>query len=464
MDILYNIFYFGLALAILVTIHEWGHFIAAKITGMRSDIFSFGMGRRLLGWNEKTGFTFGRLPDEHVYEGKTDWRISLFPIGGYVKIVGMVDESFDTDYGNTEIQDYEFRAKNTFQKLLVISAGVIMNFVLAIAIFSYLTYSKGSLEQLTNKISYIHSDSFLTDYDIEPGDNIININGTEIKSWREILKNIVFVDLGNDKNITIKRNNKTHKVIIKGENISQFLNKRAKSEEQGNFLGLDSDFLNVIITSVVLASPAQKIGIQTGDTIMYLDNQKVVSSQQFISIIKNSSRKLVDITWKRNNKIYNSSIQTNKDNVIGVGLFGLFTGPILTTKYGLTQSVEMGINETLSQLSMILNSFGEIFKGNIEFKNAVGGPIKIMEQSGKTAEMGMTSFMSFVAMLSISLALINILPIPALDGGHLVIILIEGIKRKELNLKSKLIIQNIGFYLLIILMIIILYIDMARYL
>ncbi|MFI5237797.1 MAG: site-2 protease family protein, partial [Ignavibacteriales bacterium] len=121
------IIYFAITIGILVFIHELGHFLAAKLTGMRADVFAIGFGKRLFGYNKKTGFTFGELPKDFDGEGNTDYRLSLLPLGGYVKIAGMVDESFDTKFTASEPQPFEFRSKNFWQKSFVITAGVAMN-------------------------------------------------------------------------------------------------------------------------------------------------------------------------------------------------------------------------------------------------------------------------------------------------------------------------------------------------
>ena len=135
------ILYFILTIAILVFIHELGHFLAAKVCKMRTDVFAIGFGKRLFGWNKINGFTIGDLSKDLDLEGHTDYRISLLPLGGYVKISGMVDESFDTEFANTEPQPYEFRAKPTYQKLFVITAGVMMNLTLTLVIFSGINFS-----------------------------------------------------------------------------------------------------------------------------------------------------------------------------------------------------------------------------------------------------------------------------------------------------------------------------------
>ena len=129
------VIYFAITIGILVFIHEFGHFAAAKLCKMRADVFAIGFGKRLFGWNKKNGFSFGELPKDFDGEGHTDYRLSLLPLGGYVKIAGMVDESFDTKFANEEPKPWEFRAKPTYQKLFVITAGVLMNLLLAIVIF-----------------------------------------------------------------------------------------------------------------------------------------------------------------------------------------------------------------------------------------------------------------------------------------------------------------------------------------
>jgi regulator of sigma E protease len=129
------IIYFAITIGILVFVHEFGHFAAAKLTGMRAEVFAIGFGKRLFGWNRLSGFSFGELPKDFDGQGNTDYRLCLLPLGGYVKISGMVDESFDTEFADKEPQPYEFRAKSTWRKIIVITAGVIMNLLLSLIIF-----------------------------------------------------------------------------------------------------------------------------------------------------------------------------------------------------------------------------------------------------------------------------------------------------------------------------------------
>ncbi len=137
MELFNSVLYFVIVIAILVIFHEFGHFLAARLSKIRVDIFSIGMGPRLFGFNKVLGFTFGSLPKNFDLNGFCDYRVCLFPIGGYVKIAGMIDESMDKSFVNSPPQDYEFRSKGTLTKLFVISAGVLMNVLLAILIFYF---------------------------------------------------------------------------------------------------------------------------------------------------------------------------------------------------------------------------------------------------------------------------------------------------------------------------------------
>ncbi|MEK9138467.1 MAG: site-2 protease family protein, partial [Bacteroidota bacterium] len=143
MQLLDTLFYFVVTLGILVFVHELGHFLAAKLCGMRAEVFALGMGNRLFGYNKVNGFTFWKLDESVQLDDHTDYRVAAFPIGGYVKIAGMIDESFDTEFIGRSPGPWEFRAKPMWQRMIVISAGVLMNILLAVFIFWGINYTQG---------------------------------------------------------------------------------------------------------------------------------------------------------------------------------------------------------------------------------------------------------------------------------------------------------------------------------
>jgi len=208
------IIYFAITIGILVFIHELGHFLAAKACGMRADVFAIGFWKRLFGYNKKTGFTFGDLPKDFDGEGNTDYRLSLIPLGGYVKISGMVDESFDTEFANKEPQPYEFRSKNFWQKSFVITAGVAMNFLLAILIFWGANFFKGKPVTLTTTIGYVKPLSPADSIGFMSEDVIKSINGVIVENWDEVRNEIYINTMGENLNIIISRNGYELNVFI----------------------------------------------------------------------------------------------------------------------------------------------------------------------------------------------------------------------------------------------------------
>ena len=169
MEILSTIFYFLIVIGVLVFVHEFGHFFAARMTGMRAEVFAFGMGYRLFGFNRITGFSFGKLDEKTDLGNHTDYRICAFPIGGYVKIPGMIDESMDKGFVNAAPQPWEYRAKPVWKRMIVITAGVMMNVLLAFLIFYFLSILKGKSLMDTTTIGYVSKGSTASRFRIAKG-------------------------------------------------------------------------------------------------------------------------------------------------------------------------------------------------------------------------------------------------------------------------------------------------------
>jgi regulator of sigma E protease len=463
MEVISSIIYFAIVIAILVVIHEWGHYFAAKLTGMRADVFAVGMGRRVLGWNKKLGFTFGPLPEDYEYDGTTDWRLCLFPIGGYVKIPGMIDESMDDEYAQEKPQSYEFRSKNTFQKAFVLSAGVIMNFLLAVLIFGGVRYFQGEYRTLTNEISFVHKNSLAEGLGLLPNDKILKINQKDIISWEDMIYKFSLANFGSDLNLQIERKNETLNISVDKNELTQILTDNQKVEAGINkALGIEPANCIVVIKEVLTLEPAGKAGIQSMDTLISINNREIGSGAEMVQVIEESVGTL-HLRLKRGERIINTFVTPNPETKkIGVYPQTYYIGEKTRVDFGIFEAVIYGYDQSINLINIIFTSFSEIFSGNIAFESAIGGPIMIAKQSSKSADMGLITFLIFIANLSISLALINILPIPALDGGHLIVVLLEGVLRRELSAKVKLVIQNVGMILLFALFIFVVYKDLMR--
>ena len=362
---------FIFTLSILVLVHELGHFLAARSVGAKVEKFYIGFNP----WG------FGKV----LYQGKeTEYGIGFLPLGGYCKIAGMVDESLDSKDSNNEPKDNEFRAKNTFQKLWILSAGVIMNFLLAILIFSVMTFHYGIAEPITE----------------EP-----------------IIGSII--------------------------------------ENHYNFEG-----------KVIKKSAAYEFGLQSGDKIIQIDEQTINTWDDLSSSIRPKLNEVIDIKWIRDNIILSGSIKT--DTTVAVVNYKLETIGVI----GIGREIsirEVGIFESLYQgfemmndflIRMIFALYG-LITGEVSFKD-LSGPIGIAQIAGDSAKAGIGNLFYLIAILSINLGLVNILPIPGLDGGHVFITLIEGVLGKELSLNVKMSIQQVGILILFSLFILIIVNDISK--
>lgn len=446
------IIYFLITIGILVFIHELGHFLAARMCKMRTDVFAIGFGKRLLGWNKISDFTFGSLPDDLDLKGHTDYRISMLPLGGYVKIAGMVDESFDSEFASKEPQKWEFRSKNTFQKLFVISAGVLMNLFLTLAIFWGMFFFRGDKIWNSTQLGPIGKESLAAKAGLVTGDKIRSINDVEMTNWQEISE--VLRNKKNDNfSVVLTRNDSTVNLNISREMMT---------DEEGRGMYLPAAPSVVSILKVVNDSPAQVAGVEEGDVFLSINESVIGTDEDARKIIKANPGSEINISVLRGKDTVNVAAKPDLNGLLGVQLFNAYNGPFEFKTFGFFESIERSLIYTVNIIDLTAYFVKSVFAGDVEFGDAFGGPIRIAQFAAKSADSGLMDFLFFLAQLSLSLAIINMLPFPALDGGHFIIILIEGIMRRELPLKMKIAIQNIGFVVLLVLMAFILYSDILR--
>ena len=454
MEIFNSVFYFIIVIGVLVFIHEFGHFIAARLCGIHTDIFSFGMGPRLFGWNKKHGFSFGGLKDWEG-NGYCEYRLSLFPIGGYVKVAGMVDESMDTSFINTEPKETEFRSKNLLQKVFVLSAGVIMNMLLAIGIFTFIAQAYGKTIWNTTEIGSVDKSSLGGKIGFVAGDKINSINNKPITNWEELIDGLTLKDFGKSKTIKLTRNNQDTVINTEGKVLL-----KAMSGQMA--LGIFPKNSFVFVVSANKSKPAGKIGLTGGDTIISVNNEKITDFTRFTNILTQNKNKNIYLEWKRGNKYLKDSVAPDGNGKLGFSPDVVYSGPVLKQSYSIFESIVVGFQQTYRFSELFVSSVKQIIKGNISAKESLGGPILIAEAASRSAKMGLAAFLSFMALLSITLAIINILPFPALDGGHIVFAIIESIIRREIPIKIKMYIQNTGMIILLLLMAYIFYNDIMR--
>lgn len=439
MDFLNTIFFFIIAIFILVTAHEFGHFVTARIFGMRVDRFYIGFdffGLRL--WKKKIG--------------ETEYGIGVFPIGGYVKIAGMVDESLDTQIQNTAPEPWEFRAKPVWQRLIVLAGGVGMNMILAASIFIGITALVGESRTPLKNPAYVEPSSVFSTMGIRTGDRLAEVNGQSLKYWEEALDPELFTS--ENLQYTIVRNGQTLTVKAPANLLTRI--------NQDQSIGI-RPIMPPVIDEVIGGQPASASGMKPGALITMINGKAVLDWTEVVGIISKSPGKKLSITWKYLSKpatkdltadmilsageTYVSEVIPNSSGKIGISLKQTLESE--RRQLTASEAIASGINQTWKTTVMTVQGFGKIFSGKEDFRRSVGGPIKIARIANQSAEQGPISFLYFVAVLSISLAFINTLPIPALDGGQFMLNAIEGIIRRELPFEIKMRIQQIGMAILL---------------
>ncbi len=439
MDVISSIFFFIVAIFILVTAHELGHFLTAKLFGMRVDKFYIGF-----------DFANKRLWKKQI--GDTEYGIGLFPLGGYVKIAGMVDESLDTNIQATEPQPWEFRAKPVWQRLIVLAGGVSMNLILAAAIFIGVTFVLGEARTSVNTPAFVEKGSLFEIMGMKTGDRLQLANGKTVASWEEALDPELFI--AQSLNYTILRDGKSVTLTAPSNILSKI------NETQS--LGI-RPIVPPLIDEVLENMPARKAGILSGGLITAINGKAVADWTEVVGIISAHAARPIAITWqylqpvqgrtitpellRSQGKTQVATLIPNESGKIGISLkTTLATG---RKKINLAGAIVSGFNQTWKMSSMSVQGFAKIFTGKEDFRKSVGGPIKIAKIASQSAEQGPVSFLYFLAMLSISLAIINMLPVPALDGGQFLLNAVEGIIRREIPFAIKMRIQQIGMAVLL---------------
>lgn len=438
LNILTTVFYFVVTIGILVFVHEFGHFAAAKLSGMRVDRFSIGFPPR----------AFGKKV------GDTDYCVSWIPVGGYVKIAGMIDESFDTHFLASEPEPWEFRSKPMPARMFVISAGVMMNVILAILIFWGINFVYGKYLRQTTEIGFISHGSAAEKLGFEPGDRVVSIDGKPVTHWDEILSLAYLNNIASDISIEVDRNGALETLHAPRASVPD------PSVEP---FGILPKYTAAVVHGVEPGRPAEILGLQPGDTIVALNDTLVFTDSRVVQIVQASTGKELKVEWRRGSEIFSGMTTPAEDGRIGISIGSSYTGPVQHEEYSLFEAFPEGIKDITTASSLFMRSIWQIITGRVPLSASVGGPIRIAQIATQSAEVGIGSFLGFMALLSMSLAILNLLPFPALDGGHLMFLAYEAVFRREIPHRVKLALQQAGFFLLLAFMAFVIYNDIANF-
>jgi len=405
MEILIQAAQLILSLSILVILHELGHFIPAKLFKTRVEKFYLFFDP----WFSLFKFK----------KGDTEYGIGWLPLGGYVKISGMIDESMDKEQMKEEPKEWEFRSKPAWQRLIIMLGGVTVNVILGMAIYAMVLFVWGS-EYIPNKnLKYgIYADSTATEMGLRNGDKILSIGGKEVEKFSDVQMNILLDD---QNTIKVDRNGSIEEVIVPSETIAQII------KDQKPFI--EPAYIT-LIEQVMEGSNAEKAGLQKGDQLIKINDQATPFFQDVVKTLGSLRGEEIELTVIRNREEFQMNAIVSEQGTLGFGVQPINQQlAVETEKYGLLESIPAGVKKAYDSFDNYIKQMKLIFKPETEAYKSLGGFLTI----GKafSPQWDWERFWNFTAFLSIILAIMNILPIPALDGGHVMFLTYEIITGRK---------------------------------
>ena len=449
MELIQTIVSFLVALLVLVSIHEFGHFYIARRCGVKVHRFSIGFGKVLWSWRDKQG---------------TEYALAALPLGGYVK---MLDER-EGEVAPEE-RHLAFNSKTVWQRIAIVAAGPLANFLLAILLFWGLLLQ--GQQDLIPIIDSVEPGSIAAHAGLEAGQEIVAVDGELTPTWQALNKALLN-RLGESGSISFKVAYPDSHFNYESEaQLVEWL-REATDPNPVAGLGITLFFPKIppIIGEVVANSPAEKAGLKTGDKILHVDDLAINDWQAWVEYVRKYPGKALQVSVERETQslqvtLIPELVAEHGQHLgrVGVGVKA-YTFPedmIRSYDYSIAGAFVAGVNKTWETSGFVLLSVKKLILGEISTKN-LSGPITIAKVAGSSAEGGLRSFIGFVALLSVFLAVFNLLPIPVLDGGHLFYYLIEVIKRKPVSDRVQMLGYQVGLFLVISLSVLALYNDIMR--
>ncbi len=420
-----TLFFFLIALGILVFVHEFGHFIVAKQAGIRVERFSLGFPPKAFGFRW----------------GETEYCISWIPFGGYVKVAGMADVGTETATGAPD----EFPSKPVWVRMAVIAAGPAMNFLFAFVALAFLFQAYGIDTFPSTRID-VEESSIAAVAGLQSDDRIISLEGRPVDNAYELITALDRL-AGREISIVAERNSR------------QLTLQLPPRPEEGYGFQLVQP---TTVGRTVPGMPAEELGLQEGDRIIAVGDVPVDRWSTMSTEIRKHPDQPVRLVWERDGRRMEARITPAATTEAGetVGQIGI--GPhIVRHDVGLFRAIALGADGVYSSSWLILDFLAQLFRGDRSTEE-LGGPLRIAQLAGETADQGLNQFVGFLAMLSVNLAIINLLPIPVLDGGHLVFLVVEGIRRRPLSLRQREVFQQIGLAILLFIMLLVTFNDLNQ--
>jgi regulator of sigma E protease len=423
---------FALLLGPLVLIHELGHFSVAKLLGIKVEVFSVGFGPRLFG----------------IKRGDTDYRLSLLPLGGYVKMLGEnPDEALAGD-------PREFLSRPKRQRLAVLVMGPATNIVAAILLMIgvYVTgIAEPAYLSRPATIGAVEPESPAARAGIQPGDLIVRLGDRDVRDWSDLHTRVAFAP-GQKVSVELQRG---------GERLTREIQLEAVSSYQYGYAGI-LPVMPAQVEQVEPGMPAERAGLKVGDRVERVAGEPILFFESATRLFQASAGKPLPIQVRRGSTLLDLTVVPEESE--GKGRIGVAWNRLpeeSIRKYSFPQAVGQSLRWNYENAGLLFTTLGKLLTRQIS-PRMMSGPIDIFRISGQTFEAGWTQFFFIMALVSLQLGVINLLPFPVLDGGHILILLVEGIIRRDLSLKIKERVMQTGFYLLIGLMGAVIYLDISK--
>ncbi len=429
-----------LALGVIILVHEWGHFIAARYFGVRVDVFSIGFGPRLFG----------------VKRGDTDWRISAVPLGGYVRMAGQDITEIDSGEAKPTGAPDELMSKPRWQRAIISFAGPAVNLVFPVLLLAgyYIISGQPHAAYLDKPavVTSMATNSTASGAGFQPGDKILSVNDAKVATWEEAQKALY-----------TGPTDTPARIVVENNGVTRDLHLTVKSDPYDHPFG----YLPIapVIGQVVPGKPAAHAGIQTGDLVKSVDGQAIAYWDQFVDLVRGSGGKTLQVGVERKGQPVTLAVTpkqgaadpNEKNYQIGIA-------PEVSFAYSRVGPVEAFKSATRQTGNIIAETFGvlgKLFSGRVSVKE-LQSVVGISRAAGEAVAMGAFAIISFMALISVNLGILNLLPIPILDGGHILLLSMEGLRRRDFSLAFKERFIQVGLVFLLVVFAYVMYNDIVR--
>lgn len=428
----------GFGLTLIILAHEWGHFILARAVGVRVEVFSIlGIGPRLFGWKW----------------GDTDFRFSLLPLGAFVKLAG---ESTEEDRAGAPD---EFLSKPRWQRALILAAGPVMNLVCAVLLFFLIFWAYGLPEPLYLSkqpvLAGVLKNSSAAGAGLQAGDRLAQVNGAAVGTWKDVVDAVEKAGTPADLSLAYTRD---------GRQLTAAVKRTAATVRLAELTGYPHEAVR--LDAVVAGLPADRAGLKPEDLVTAVDGQPVLSVDQFVETVQESAGRPLTVAVSREGQARSITVQPYEDTLPDgrkTWRIGVNPGPseVHYRRLGLQESATLAATDTWGFSLRLLQGIGQLVTARASLRD-LQGPVGIARVSGQAARRGLPDFLSVLAFISLNLAIVNFLPIPILDGGHLLMLALEGVRQKDFSAASRERFLRVGMAFLLLIFVLVMYNDLRK--